>query len=360
MKVQFPKNFFNNMKKIVPLFLLIFLFQGERVHTVKKGDTLWDIAGYYYNNPFFWVAIWKVNIDKIEDPHWIYPGQVFLIPEIPPIEGVLYPVYGVKEIERLKPPLRVEEEGIVEIKVVKPPVPAVAKELVLSSGFIAKREEVDIIGMVIGSEENKKRLFYWDKLYLNKGEADGIKKDDRFIVFRFGKEIRSPMKGVLGTLFEPLGIVRVLRTEKNSSLSLLEKTYEIVNASDKNYFREIELPEIPYDVKIYPVRERNIQAQIVHIKEEPGSTLEPFDIVYIDAGEDDGVKIGDLFEIYREGKEVKDSQTGKIIKLPYIFLGTLQVMNVKKNSSTCYTRAVAKEGIKIGDKVRLVGEIRKE
>ncbi len=117
---------------------------------------------------------------------------------------------------------------------------------------------------------------------------------------------------------------------------------------------------MPYDVKIFPVTDRKIEAEIVHIKEEAGKEIEPFDIVFIDAGKGDGVKIGDLFEIYREGEIVRDKQTGKIIKLPYIFMGTLQVLNVSELSSTCYVRAVAKGGIKIYDKVRLVGEVKKE
>ncbi len=358
MKVQCLFKIFYNMKKLIPLIFLIFLFQGEKVHIVKKGDTLWDIAEYYYRNPFFWVAIWKVNIDKIKDPHLIYPGQEFLIPEIPPLEGVLYPIYGVKEIERPKPPL---EEEVVEIKVIRPPVPVVAKELVLSGGFISPKENIKYLGNVIGSEEKKERLFYWEKLYINKGSTDGVKNEDRYIVFKLGKEIVSKRRGIsLGVLFEPLGIIKVLRTEENSSLALLEKTYNVINAKEKNYFKEIEFPDIPYDVKIYPVEDRKIEAEIVHIKEEPGKTVEPFDVVYIDAGKEEGVKIGDLFEIYREGKEIKDPETGKMIKLPYVFLGTLQVVNVKEYSSTSYLRAVAKGGIKEGDKVRLVGEVRKE
>ncbi|MEO0283754.1 MAG: LysM peptidoglycan-binding domain-containing protein [candidate division WOR-3 bacterium] len=344
------------MKKFFPLLFIFFLFQGERVHTVKKGDTLWDIASYYYGNPFFWVAIWKVNIDKIKDPHWIYPGQEFYIPEIPPTEGVLFPVYGVEKIEK-KP---ISPEEVVEIKVVAPPVPAVAKDLVLSSGVIAPRSSVSYLGMLIGSEDKKDRFFYWDKIYINKGNLDGIKPDDKFLTFRFGKEIKSRKKGSLGVLVEPLGIIKVIRTEDNSSLVLLEKTFDIINSKDENYFKEIEFPDIPYDVKIYPVSDRKIEAEIVYIKEEAGKEIEPFDIVFIDAGKNDGVKIGDLFEIYREGETVRDKQTGKIIKLPYIFMGTLQVLNVSESSSTCYARAVAKGGIKIYDKVRLVGEVKKE
>ncbi|MBI1869711.1 MAG: LysM peptidoglycan-binding domain-containing protein [Chlamydiae bacterium] len=51
-------------------------------HTVKKGECLWFIAGYeeIYGNPLQWPRIFQANRDKIRDPDWIYPGQVFIIP----------------------------------------------------------------------------------------------------------------------------------------------------------------------------------------------------------------------------------------------------------------------------------------
>ncbi len=49
-------------------------------HIVVKGDTLWDIAGHYYNDNFLWPKIYQFNKDKIRNPHLIYPGQVFVIP----------------------------------------------------------------------------------------------------------------------------------------------------------------------------------------------------------------------------------------------------------------------------------------
>lgn len=53
---------------------------GKKYHTVKKGDCLWNIAKKYYGNGSKYTKIYEANKSKIKDPHWIYPGQVFLIP----------------------------------------------------------------------------------------------------------------------------------------------------------------------------------------------------------------------------------------------------------------------------------------
>ena len=48
-------------------------------YTVKKHDTLWDIAGRssMYGDSFQWPLIFKSNRDKIQDPDLIYPKQNF-------------------------------------------------------------------------------------------------------------------------------------------------------------------------------------------------------------------------------------------------------------------------------------------
>lgn len=74
------------MRKLVVVILATLASFAGAVptqHTVVKGEHLWFLAGHYYNNHFRWKVIYSANQDKIKDPHWIYPGQVFVIPDVP-------------------------------------------------------------------------------------------------------------------------------------------------------------------------------------------------------------------------------------------------------------------------------------
>ncbi|MFN0100132.1 MAG: LysM peptidoglycan-binding domain-containing protein [Gemmatimonadaceae bacterium] len=59
----------------------IALAQGapQQTHTVKKGDTLWDIAQTYLGDPFRWPEIYRRNTETVKDPNLIYPDQVLII-----------------------------------------------------------------------------------------------------------------------------------------------------------------------------------------------------------------------------------------------------------------------------------------
>lgn len=53
-----------------------------RTHTVREGENLWRIAGYWevYDRSTMWSRIYEANKAEIKDPDLIHPGQALIIP----------------------------------------------------------------------------------------------------------------------------------------------------------------------------------------------------------------------------------------------------------------------------------------
>ena len=49
---------------------------------VQPGNSLWRIARRTLGQGLRYTVIYEANRDQIRDPNLIYPGQVFLIPQV--------------------------------------------------------------------------------------------------------------------------------------------------------------------------------------------------------------------------------------------------------------------------------------
>lgn len=52
------------------------------MRTVQPGHTLWAIARDRYDEPTLYLRVFEANRDRIRDPDLIYPGQVFVLPDM--------------------------------------------------------------------------------------------------------------------------------------------------------------------------------------------------------------------------------------------------------------------------------------
>ena len=53
---------------------------AETYYIVLPGDCLWNIAKQVYGTGTMWDAIYRANLEQIEDPNWIRIGQKLVMP----------------------------------------------------------------------------------------------------------------------------------------------------------------------------------------------------------------------------------------------------------------------------------------
>ncbi len=358
------------MKKIITRILIIFIVAIAIIgatnitkHLVRKGDTLWDIAGYYYKDPFLWPVIYKANQDSIADPHWIYPGEVFVIPSIPEEEFGVFPVKegivmttetekGYKktigqpeeEIPALSKEAYKPSEETEIFSVVQGKNYAFTQKGAFLAGFISDEKNLEL-GKIIethsSSGEKGVSIVLGEKVELNKGLFDGIQKDNLYTVFKWGRGV-----GGYGRIVRIKGVLKIIKAGDKISVARILESFEPIEKGD--YFMECNPPE-PVEGEIKPTT-LGVEGKIIAFKNEE-EIIKPFSIVYITPGEGE-VKPGDIFLIYNLRAGAKEEEA------PIVPLGKIQIVNVKGRTSSGYiTSIMGNMNISVGNKVRLVGRI---
>ena len=335
------------------LFTTVSTFsQGSgRVHVVRKGDTLWDLSAFYLSNPFLWPSIWQANKTYIKDPHWIYPGQNFLIPPYLAKKGKIH----------IRPK---KEKGVTKVEAILGAAPIIAAHLAFKGGFITQ-DKIET-GYIVESEpKNKTVSTSADTVYIDLGDVDGVQVGDLFTIFRMGKKIKHPKTGkYYGKAIDILGKLVVLKVSADVSVTEIIQSFDIIKNHDMIMpfeplelptFTELITPETFLEGCLVATKKGSIQViRTISVDE----TIIPFNIVYIDLGEIHGISPGDYFEIIRKGIKVKDPGPKKKVELPEILVGGLQVLRTTNETSTCYiTEIYGNLDIEPGEIIRLKGKV---
>lgn len=200
-------------------------------HTVKRGDTLWDLSKLYLGDPFLWPEIYRLNTDQIEDPHWIYPGEVLKLPgetrtiaaktPEPAPEPAPEPVPSV--VMPTVPTTPTVPTALVERRVDTTPTPVDTPAPTIRMGEYLAAPWVDIPGGPKGSGRlieardlpgiasvDRSRLQLYDHVFVGPPVGSVAAEHELYLTYNLGPEIEE-----FGQIIIPTGIVEVTRSARN-------------------------------------------------------------------------------------------------------------------------------------------------
>jgi hypothetical protein len=277
------------MKKltiVLAIFLSPFIVQADELYKVKKGDTLWDICDKYYNNPFLWPKLWQLN-PQVTNPHWIYPGDVLRLKESP--ETLI--------------------KATAKKKAAKKIVPKIPEKVIEAAGYLLPQKELYSGKILEAVAEDKIILGKGDSIFVSfkKGIVPSI--GSKWAIFRISEPIKHPVTHEkVGYIHTILGIAKIIKVYKKVAKAKIIKSYEVIYQGD--YLKPYQKPKAVSLDKTRP----NFQACIVAAKSGREEIGWP-DIVYIDAGKRQGVKPGQILNVFRKRKDLPLLPVGKIAVL---------------------------------------------
>ena len=341
-----------------------------QTHTVKKGDTLWDLSQTYLNDPFLWPEIYRINTTIVRDPHWIYPGQVLripgggvqnvadqmeprLAPEAVPMRSGGPTVFHEDFSKRLSGGNHLEPTSLeyahTPVRVgefyAAPWLDAVGGPK--SQGKLVATAEIPGIAK---TESVAERLGPATRAYITLPAGIVAAKGDRLVVFK-----RGPVLIDGGQLMQPTAIVQVEATDNGGEAT----TVRIIQQYDEVEIGQSVMPldrfNMSTDAHAAPLA-LGPQAHVIFV---PSRAVLPSvgSYVILDATTKDGVKLGDEFTLYRPREKAPIPGTSDQVTLPEEPIALAQVVKVTDRGTTAIILDQRHPSIKEGTAARLTARM---
>jgi len=307
-------------------------------YTVKRGDTLWDIAGMFLQEPWQWPQIWEVN-PQIDNPHLIYPGDVLALvwrdgqPRITLRRGGmvrLSPDMRVEPLDRAIPLIPLDEIG-----------PFLARHRILQGA------DANASAYVVAGAQKHLISAHGDRIFARGPMPPG---EEVFGIYRAGAVYRDPVTGeVLG--YEARNIGSAERVD-GSTAEVVE--LQITRAAEEIRIADRLLPneERILDAAFQPRSpEQTIRDGYMIAVDGGVSQIGTWNIVVLNKGLRDGIEIGHVLAIYQTGEVVFDPVAQGRVSLPDVRAGLLMVFETFEKASYAIVLK-ANRPLAVLDKVR--------
>jgi hypothetical protein len=368
-------------------------------HTVKKGDTLWDLARTYFGDPLTWPQIYKLNTTVIEDPHWIYPGEVLqlsgagagVIPAEPaaaaPAPVALAP--GLVEVAPTPdgaPPAAVEPEAVAAAPVQEPVAPRTAGPIpgdptalfgktnaetrsaqmltayaeksyrplrpgeFFSAGFLTEGQPLpygkvlgDVTPPQIGTLHPPTTAVQFTRIGIAPPRGAAYQVGDSLLI-----ATRITSYAGYGDVIFPSGIARVVEVSPTQATALVLEQFQRVRIG------QVTLPLERFapggTARAVPISD-GIEADVVQARSNNVLT-EQQSILFLNKGRADGVAPGDVFELWRTPEERYDASS--TVAEP---MARLQVVRVGEHTSSALVVRLISANIKPGTRARQIAKL---
>jgi hypothetical protein len=378
-----------------------FQAQVPASHTVSRGETLWSIAQMYFSDPLLWPEIYRLNTSVVEDPHWIYPGEVlnlapvltvaqggdtvFTVPDttaaaadtvralpgdtiaaVVPLDTVTAPIDTIPAdtsqlIVEAPPPAILETnetifdrrrtnrqvvQDVLRAYTNQPYHPLRAGEF-YAAGFLSENERLPW-GRLLGSTatpaihrlSDRTSATTFDEIAVRPPRNASYHVGDSLLLARIDRALEF---GRWGEVVVPVGIARVTSIEEQQVLA------RVVMQFDRIHDGELAMPLEPFrdpgQVRPTPV-EQGLTGKLL-VPRDPHPIAGAQQYFFIDKGRSDGVTPGDVFEIYKPAAGTVGSASEEV-------RAVLMIVHTREHSATGLLLQIMHPGLDRGLPVRLI------
>jgi len=356
-----------------------------RTHTVKRGDTLWDLAQHYLGDAFLWPEIYRLNRDVVEDPHWIYPGEVLRLPGEGTVTGIVAeapttpagpttpaepgagnPPSGVgpSPVNPLAPTVfgKVQPTGVIsgtsgfDATVVNAtPAPTVRAGEVIAAPYVDREggprgfgrilKSGDIAG--ISEASDRFRFQGYDRIFIAPPVGEIAPEGERYLAYKLG-----PILEDQGQVVIPTGIVEVTRAARadTAAVARVVKAFTELSATD----RLIPIDTTGTSTIVRPQAVSNgPSTKVTWVYGEPVlPSVQNF--VVLEVSSTQGVRMGDEFVIYQPAP--RDRDRGQVAD-PEILISKAQVVRSTPYGVTAVIIGQEQPAIREGMAARVIARM---
>jgi LysM repeat protein len=332
-----------------------------RTHTVRTGDTLWDLARNYLGDPFLWPEIYRLNTEVVEDPHWIYPGEQLRLPEgaaqglvasapgddadAPPSQAAT--VFASRRGGRASDRMQRGVMGRTQRPLVRAgdwyPAPAVVAEGgIRGAGRV--RERIEESG--IANVRSVDRLQISDRVAITLPDGRDPGVGDRYLTYRLDDVLGDDRQVMI-----PTGVVMVESTRPTGQvIARVVDLYDQMRVDQQLTALE---PFVTTPTGAGPQAVTGgAAAKVAWIENDP--VLPSLHHYLVLEGGEGEAKMGDQFTLLRDGMDASGAASGPDAAET---LAVAQVIKVSPRGVTALIIDMAQPGLKVGTRARLTAKM---